>query len=270
MILEDDGKHSTTIQYDEHSRPTLYIDENGRILRKIDYDVVSTALSERSDCPAFGMHKGAVAGEKIAVLNRQVGCEEYLYRVYQYDKYGNQITECGKNHLGGRVANSNTYDPLSQDITGEVKGITYDSDNADDEHSFARGYVYENAGRLKSMDFGMTFGANMGLSGNELTNKYDALGRLQTKSIGGLQNVDYKYNIRGWLTDINDIKQCSAATVVMPNNVSEMESNDDFLNSKSCIKQPHWSLADLDNLSTQFIEDEHTRKNFHQVLRLLY
>ena len=41
---------------------------------------------------------------------------------------------------------------------------------------------------------------------------YDDLGNLITKKVGGyvgatlpLQKVDYKYNIRGWLTDINDV-----------------------------------------------------------------
>lgn len=42
-------------------------------------------------------------------------------------------------------------------------------------------------------------------------NNYDELGVLTRKDIGGasnsssLQQVDYKYNIRGWLTDINDV-----------------------------------------------------------------
>ncbi len=44
-------------------------------------------------------------------------------------------------------------------------------------------------------------------------NHYDALGRLDYKKVGGatyfeatpLQKVDYSYNIRGWLTDINNV-----------------------------------------------------------------
>ena len=43
-------------------------------------------------------------------------------------------------------------------------------------------------------------------------NVYDALGALVTKNVGGLetatdplQTVDYKYNVRGWLTDINNL-----------------------------------------------------------------
>ena len=41
--------------------------------------------------------------------------------------------------------------------------------------------------------------------------EYNALGQLKTKKVGGgglsgpLQIIDYKYNIRGWMTDINDV-----------------------------------------------------------------
>lgn len=41
-------------------------------------------------------------------------------------------------------------------------------------------------------------------------NEYNELGQLKTKNVGStastpLQTVDYRYNIRGWLTDINDV-----------------------------------------------------------------
>ena len=45
-----------------------------------------------------------------------------------------------------------------------------------------------------------------------VSNTYDELGKLTSKKVGGpdatgsagLQKVDYAYNIRGWLTDINN------------------------------------------------------------------
>jgi hypothetical protein len=51
---------------------------------------------------------------------------------------------------------------------------------------------------------------NMGLVGWIPYNAYDALGQLVVKKVGRtpnnpLQHIDYKYNIRGWLTDINNI-----------------------------------------------------------------
>ncbi len=59
---------------------------------------------------------------------------------------------------------------------------------------------------------------NSGPGGEELIvfNKYDELGQLEAKKVGGtpgnsyantsgLQTVDYSYNVRGWLTGINDL-----------------------------------------------------------------
>ncbi len=50
-------------------------------------------------------------------------------------------------------------------------------------------------------------------------NTYDALGRLESKKVGGtditgstsFQNVDHKYNVRGWLTDINNVANLAVA-----------------------------------------------------------
>ena len=51
-------------------------------------------------------------------------------------------------------------------------------------------------------------------------NTYNILGRLTTKKVGGtdlsgataLQFVDYKYNVRGWLTEINDVDNLGQAS----------------------------------------------------------
>jgi RHS repeat-associated protein len=56
------------------------------------------------------------------------------------------------------------------------------------------------------------------INGNEsrretiLENSYDSMGQLTSKGVGGsstfatrLQDIDYKYNVRGWMTSINDV-----------------------------------------------------------------
>ncbi|NWK99582.1 type IV secretion protein Rhs [Flavobacterium collinsii] len=44
-------------------------------------------------------------------------------------------------------------------------------------------------------------------------NKYDALGQLESKKVGGsVQKVDYKYNIRGWLKEINNVSDLEQDT----------------------------------------------------------
>src|SRR5690606_33166688 len=62
-------------------------------------------------------------------------------------------------------------------------------------------------------------------------NQYDQLGQLITKKVGGTevsgsnrwQQVDYKYNIRGWLTDINNV-----GVMLMGNNALPPGLGDDL------------------------------------------
>jgi len=66
-------------------------------------------------------------------------------------------------------------------------------------------YTYDNRERLKTQ----TQQINGGTAKTIAEHVYDELGVLETKKVGGsssnpLQKVDYKYNIRGWLTDINN------------------------------------------------------------------
>jgi RHS repeat-associated protein len=61
---------------------------------------------------------------------------------------------------------------------------------------------YDHAGRLTKIEQSLdNWTTRVTLS----QMSYNELGQLQTKNLaGGVQSVDYKYNIRGWLTGIND------------------------------------------------------------------
>ncbi|WP_161634426.1 DUF6443 domain-containing protein, partial [Aquimarina pacifica] len=62
-------------------------------------------------------------------------------------------------------------------------------------------FVYDHMGRLLTQ----TQTINEQEAEVLVNNHYDALGQLDTKTVGnGLQHIDYRYNIRGWLTGIND------------------------------------------------------------------
>ena len=67
-------------------------------------------------------------------------------------------------------------------------------------------FTYDPAGRLTRQTQSIN-GANP--PEVIVANTYDELGQLTSKKVGGkttqgLQNVDYAYNIRGWLTGINN------------------------------------------------------------------
>ncbi|AXT52774.1 RHS repeat-associated core domain-containing protein [Aquimarina sp. BL5] len=62
-------------------------------------------------------------------------------------------------------------------------------------------FIYDHMGRL--LDQKQTI--NNQAEERIISNTYDALGQLESKEIGGgLQDVDYTYNVRGWLKEINE------------------------------------------------------------------
>ncbi|WP_046758051.1 DUF6443 domain-containing protein [Kordia jejudonensis] len=74
-------------------------------------------------------------------------------------------------------------------------------------------FTYDHASRLLTQ----TQSINNGITELIVNNSYDALGQLVNKKVGGsvaseaeastgLQSVDYKYNVRGWLKQINDVE----------------------------------------------------------------
>ncbi|WP_422080551.1 DUF6443 domain-containing protein [Ulvibacterium sp.] len=86
-------------------------------------------------------------------------------------------------------------------------------------------------------------------------NNYDELGQLVHKKVGGtpgsaysetqgLQEVDYTYNVRGWLTDINDISD-AVPNKLFNFSLSYDQSPDPLYNGN--ISQTRWRTASTDN-----------------------
>ncbi|MFC4686163.1 DUF6443 domain-containing protein [Epilithonimonas pallida] len=121
-----------------------------------------------------------------------------------YDTKGRIIASQTKNHLGGFTKTENELDfagllkkkvtkhsrsnPTTPNVTVE-ETFTYNTQN------YLTKYEHEVVGRSPKETLA------------EYT--YNDLGQVIEKKVGGtgvpLQTVNYKYNIRGWLTDINDI-----------------------------------------------------------------
>jgi len=130
--------------------------------------------------------------------------QEWLIAVIFYDRKGRTIQVQSNNHLGGAEIIRNKYA-----FTGELLRSKHTHNvPGKDEITQQRTYEYDHAGRLLRIRHKINNQPAVLLK--ELT--YDELGRVVTKGIhstdGGdnfLQTVDYYYNIRGWLTKINDI-----------------------------------------------------------------
>ncbi|MGE6397382.1 DUF6443 domain-containing protein, partial [Chryseobacterium scophthalmum] len=114
-----------------------------------------------------------------------------------YDTMGRAVGTYGKNHLGGFTSTEN-----SLDFSGKVKeSYTYHSRNtASAQVTIKDRYVYS------PYQFLQKHYQQINSQPEELISDltYNDLGQITNKKVGGgLQSIDYTYNVRGWLLGIN-------------------------------------------------------------------
>jgi len=114
-----------------------------------------------------------------------------------YDTVGRVIGTFGNNHLGG-----STQTEVQLDFSGTPqKTFTYHARKANEPGvTIKERFIYDAQKRLKQHYH------QVNTKPEELLteNTYNELSQLINKKVGNnLQSIDYTYNIRGWLTDIN-------------------------------------------------------------------
>nr|WP_320120064.1 DUF6443 domain-containing protein [uncultured Marinifilum sp.] len=122
----------------------------------------------------------------------------WIKEVFYYDKFGKLLQTYKQNHLGGYDKITNKYD-----FAGNVK-LTQQSHKKLNNLAtvvIEKEFVHDHQNRLTKVYHSI---------GNQtpvllVENKYNELGQLEEKNLhNGVQSVDYRYNIRGWLTSINN------------------------------------------------------------------
>ncbi len=158
--------------------------------------------------------KSLETGSKIRIL----GTNNWTTNVIYYDQKGHPIYNYSKNDFLGltqKVKTELDFEGKPIKITTKhIKGTTVDIIDT---------FTYDSQNRL------LTQSQKINNQSEEIivSNKYDELGQLIQKGVGGklsvtnrLQTVDYAYNIRGWLKGINDADT--------NNGIITMESGDLF------------------------------------------
>jgi len=120
-----------------------------------------------------------------------------------YDTKGNVIKTHTANHLGGY-----TKTELLLDFSGIPKEVYAYQKRvaASAEVVIKETFEYDSQNRLITHKHQVNNGQEEILSRNE----YNEIGQLKTKKVGGtdialpLQTIDYTYNVRGWMTGINN------------------------------------------------------------------
>ncbi|MBT2622609.1 DUF6443 domain-containing protein [Chryseobacterium sp. ISL-6] len=153
-----------------------------------------------SDVQQYGRStKGLPVSNYVKNIEDDNWTKTYLY----YDLKGRGIREFALNHLGGY-----TNVERQLDFAGiPQKTITkHQRLSSDTPRTITELFTYDPQNRL------LTHTHQVDSNPVEILtqNKYNELSQLESKKVGGisatspLQQIDYKYNIRGWMTQIND------------------------------------------------------------------
>ena len=126
-----------------------------------------------------------------------------MYSANYYDDYGNVIQTIAQNHLNGLDVFSSSYEP----VTHQLKETQQQHiKNRTAVIKIKESYKYDHAGRLLETRQKINDQDEIVLT----SMRYNELGELTQKYLHSkdgnsfVQKIDYTYNIRGWLTKIND------------------------------------------------------------------
>ncbi|MCA6066187.1 RHS repeat-associated core domain-containing protein [Chryseobacterium sp. RG1] len=142
-------------------------------------------------------------GLPLASYVKNIEDDNWTKSYNYYDTRGRVIATHSINHLGGYTKTESELD-----FAGLAKqSITYHKRlSTDTERVITETFEYDNQNRLKVHKHKVDNNAEEILAQNE----YNELSQLSSKLVGGtalgsgLQEINYAYNIRGWMTQIND------------------------------------------------------------------
>ncbi len=183
----------TVNYYDDYAIPNV-----SGLATSVDNQTVTTAT------------KGLATGSwtRVPTTTAEVKAETTSI-LYDY-KY-RPIRSYTTNYLGGYTSTDSKLDAFSGQLQYTVQ--KHKRTSGDSELTVKEAFTYSPQKRLLTHTHQINGGAEQLLADNS----YDELGKLTSKKVGNtsatpLQKVDYSYNIRGWLTQINEIKALQKAT----------------------------------------------------------
>ncbi len=133
-----------------------------------------------------------------ATQTKNLESGSWLREVFYYDKYGRLLQSYKKNHLGGFDRITNLYDLIGTlTLTEQYHKRLSNSTPI----TIRKRFKYDHAKRLTKIFHKINSQAEVLI----VENSYNELGELIEKDIhNNIQSIDYRYNIRGWLTSINN------------------------------------------------------------------
>ncbi|MDX2247947.1 MAG: DUF6443 domain-containing protein [Bacteroidia bacterium] len=156
---------------------------------------------------AFLRTTGKITGNRTWIPNRDPDMPDSMLTAIFYDDRGREIQMVAENHIGGMELLTRKYD-----FKGKAIRKIHRHTDANRNYAVINDFTYDHRGReltnTQTHELDGVKDTPVILSALE----YDALGRVSEKNLHSedqgstyTQSVDYFYNIRNWLTDINQI-----------------------------------------------------------------
>ena len=200
LIQSQDGNQrtagtSTTYTYDGLHRIKT---QNGIVNYYDNYDFIGGTFFPTASYPAGNKtySKGKLTGKEADVIGN--GSTAKIRTVYHYDSKGRVIKTIQNNLLGGYDITETTYT-----YTGKPNTVTHTHTASNKTpRTEITTYTYDEKDRISEITHKLGNSTEVTL----VTFAYDAYGRVTQKSLHGINNVNYQYNIRNWVTGISATK----------------------------------------------------------------
>lgn len=208
-LNQDNFSVLTVTYYDNYDFIELY-DADSLAYRPDELGDEQFGYGENED-EYFPFVKGQVTGSVMAILSQGVYAlpdeNRFIHSVNYYDDKGRIVQSISTNIHATYDVSTNLFD-----FTGKVLN-TRTRQTGLEQHAVARMFQYDHAGRLTKLWHKLDTLDTVLL----VMNTYNELGQLVDKGLHNTddrnatdssrkfkQSIDYDYNIRGWLTNLND------------------------------------------------------------------
>jgi RHS repeat-associated protein len=192
----------TATYYDDYSFITPLVNNDNSSITTYNYQVGDITGQYEYETTDAQKHSPKVRGLATGTKINTLGTSNYLYTVNYFDEKNRPVQVITQNLKSGYVRVTNKYDFAGKveesKRTYLVNGVTT---------TLRETFTYDHAGRLVTKDHSVNGAPSVLISKNE----YNEIGQVVDKKLHStdngtsfLQSIDYRYNIRGWLTSTNN------------------------------------------------------------------